>query len=432
MNRKAVAKRLCSLCCLSFLLIGCTSADNSDRVTDDSPIVLKFWGGVPKEAGPQAVIDLWNSKHPDVQVDYMRYSNDDNGNLRLDTALLNETDVDMFVNYFSYNYKQRVKMGLTTDLASIDPDYDVEEKVGSEAEEWKVDGQYHAMPTKKNFYFILLNKDLLKEKGLPIPADWSWKELRRYAEQLSTKDRWGFVQYDFVLPYPIDGTLGENGSIKSDGTSNFDHIAVSKHLKLLYDMMYKDKSMPALPEQLLKKMPIDMQFLEGKAAMLFGGEWVLRYVNSNKIAGTPSFDVAFAPIPKMSEDQTDFRYIGGVGDAISINANSRYKEEAMEFIKWYVDEGMYAMARGGRLPASKDADLEKALHLLIGAHERFDNQSLERIINGDLPTMQLTLDQEVIEMRKEAFEHYFSKSATLEETLERLTARHNAYLKTAD
>src|SRR5690348_5492742 len=44
---------------------------------------LTFWGGVAPENGPQAVVDDWNAKNPDIQVKYVFYTNDDPGNLKL-------------------------------------------------------------------------------------------------------------------------------------------------------------------------------------------------------------------------------------------------------------------------------------------------------------------------------------------------------------
>lgn len=429
MNYPNMMKTLRCLCLISLLLIGCQRVPpvETSNFNPDEPIVLKLWGGVPREAGPQEVVDLWNSRHPDIQVEYVQYSNDDNGNLRLDTALLNEGEVDLFFNYFSSNYKQRVKMGVVENLSDMNL-FDIEDKMGLESKEWEVNGNYYAVPTKKNYYFVLINKDALKEVGLTVPNNWTWNELREYAKQLTTDNRWGFVQYDFVLPYPIDGTLGNEGYVKIDGSSNFDHIVVKNHLRLLHEMMYIDKSTPLLSEQLKTKMPLDMLFFNGQAAILFGGEWVLRYANNGVTGHASNFDIAFAPIPQINHAQRDFQQIGGVGDALSINVHSEYKQEALAFIEWYVDEGMFPMAKGGRLPASKDANMERALSLLTGEHDRFDNESLERIMRGDLPTMHLTLDQEVIDLRKEEFENFFSGGITLSETIDNLVNRHNKFL----
>src|SRR5690625_999129 len=415
-------RRIFSIILLLFILMstGCGVA-NDEAALD--PTVLTLWGGVPKEAGPQAVVDLWNSQNSDVKLKYVRYSNDDEGNLKLDTALLNEQDVDLFFNYFSSNYKQRVKMDVVENLSALNI-FDIEEKMGHEAVEWKVDGSYYGIPTKKNYYFILLNKDELDKKGLTVPEDWTWDELRDYAKELTTDNQWGFVQYDFVLPYPIDGALGSEGYVKSDQTSNFDHPLVSDYLQLVYDMMYIDQSTPLLEDQITGKMPIDTMFVKGEAAMLFGGEWVLRYINHTQQSDYPEFEVAFAPIPKMNKDQDDFQYIGGLGDAISINKNSSHKEEAVEFIKWYVDEGMEMMAIGGRLPASIDADLDQAISLLRGEHHRFNGESLDHIIYGN-NTTQLSLEQELIDLRKREIEKYLYGITTLEETIHHLVEGHH-------
>ncbi len=73
-----------------LLLVGCNSnaSNNGDVENDggsqaksssDEVVTLQFWGGVPPEAGPQAVVDEWNEHNPDIQVEYTRFVNDDDG-----------------------------------------------------------------------------------------------------------------------------------------------------------------------------------------------------------------------------------------------------------------------------------------------------------------------------------------------------------------
>src|SRR4051812_18840853 len=92
-------------------------------------VKLKMWGGVPAESGPQTVVDNWNAKNPDIQVEYVRFVNDDPGNLKLDTALLATQDIDLFMSYATQKLQKRVEGGLVLDL-SMFKDLDVEAKVG--------------------------------------------------------------------------------------------------------------------------------------------------------------------------------------------------------------------------------------------------------------------------------------------------------------
>ncbi|MFD1910440.1 ABC transporter substrate-binding protein [Paenibacillus rhizoplanae] len=136
-------------------------------------------------------MDNWNKEHPDIQVEYVRYVNDDDGNLKLDTAMITGQDVDLFVNYTISHAAKRVESGLALDLSGF-TDYNIEEKMGADTASWKIDGKFYGVPTTKSPFFIALNKDALDKAGLPVPKEWTWNELREYAKKLKIGNSYGF------------------------------------------------------------------------------------------------------------------------------------------------------------------------------------------------------------------------------------------------
>lgn len=408
---------------------GSPSAEANGEGNDGkgTPVKLTFWGGVPAEAGPQAVIDAWNQAHPDIQVEYVRFVNDDDGNLKLDTALTTGQSVDLYVNYTVTRLERRVEAGVALDLSQIG-DYNIDEKMGPAAKEWLVDGKYYALPTKANKFFFWLNKDALDEAGLPVPTDWTWEDVKRYAEKLGKEGRYGLVRHLEPFPDPWDGSVVSQGYVKADGTSNLDNPYVRKWLEILKSMMDAGTT-PPLGEQITTKLPEDATFLKGEAAMLDAGEWIFR--SSNNLKDFPrDFKIAFAPVPKVSGDQTDFKVRGGLGDAISINPHSPHIKEAWEFLKWYADGGMIPMAAGGRLPASKDADLDAAIKALLGEHaDTYDEASLKAVVFGKYDTYTRNIPQQVMDLRQEEYEKYFLGAQSLDETMQRVVERHNQYLR---
>lgn len=404
-------------------------SDSSENKGNGEPVKLTFWGGVPAEAGPQEVVDNWNKENPDIQVEYVRYVNDDAGNLKLDTALMTGQGVDLYASYLLPRLENRVQAGNAVDLAQFG-DYDIDDKIGPDAKAWQVEGKYYAMPTKKNVYFMWLNKDALDAADLPVPYDWTWEDVKDYAKQLGTNDRWGMVQTLRELDFIMDGSTAAKGNILTDGTSNLGDPNARRYLEILHEMMFEDKTTPPMGEQISNKMPIEADFLGGKAAMFYAGEWIFRFANNLKDYPR-DFKIAFAPIPKVTDGQGDFKTIGGVGDAISINANSKNVEAAWKFLKWYADGGMLPQAAGGRLPASKDADGELALELLLkGVEDTYDLDSVKKVLlRDDLEKFTLNLEQQVIDMRKEEYEKYFTHAQSLDDTVANIVKRHNDFIK---
>ncbi|SLJ88832.1 MULTISPECIES: extracellular solute-binding protein [Paenibacillus] len=417
------------------MLSACGGANNegasagSANQNAGETINLTLWGAVPAEAGPQEVIDSWNKENPDIQVEYFRYVNDDPGNLKLDTALMTGQDADLFVNYTLNRLQKRVDAGVALDLSSR-TDYNIDEQMGVDAAQWKIGDKYYGIPTKKNMLFIWLNKSMLDEAGLPIPpVDWTWDDLREYAKALTKSNVYGLMQHDAAFTAAIDGTIAGLGVTTAEGTSNFNNDLWKKQLQIVHDMMFVDKSTPEYGEQVTSKMPVDTMFLKGEAAMLAAGEFIFR--NANNLKDFPhDFKIAFATIPKVSADQKDYKYAGGLGDMLSVNAKSKHQDAAWKFAKWYADGGMLPMASGGRLPSSKSVDNKQAMDLLLkGVEDKYDTESMNSVVFGEFPSFQLNVPQQALDARKEEYEKYFLNEQDIDTTLKNMAKRHQEYIK---
>ncbi|AJY76512.1 ABC transporter substrate-binding protein [Paenibacillus beijingensis] len=406
-----------------------TNKPAQNEPAKSEPVKLKFWGGVPAEAGPQAIVDAWNAQNKDIQVEYERFVNDDPGNLKLDTALMTGQDADLFVNYAMPRLKQRVEAGLALDLSALG-DYNIDDMMGPDAKLWQVDGKYYGMPTTKNMAFFWLNKDMLDKANLPIPPlDWTWDDVRTYAKKLKeTGTNWGLLQHEAVFMAPFDGTLAAIGTTKADGKSNLDNPLMKAGFQNYYDLMFTDQSTPPYGEQITSKMPVDTMFLKGEAGMLNAGLFIFR--NSNNLKDNPrTFKIAFAAMPRISKNDSEFKYPGGLGDVISINAKSPNKEAAWKFLKWYADGGMLPVAAGGRIPASKAVNKDEALNLMLkGVEDLYDKDSLMKVVFGEFPTYVDMLDQKMVDMRREEFEKFFLKQEDLDTALANMVKKHNEAL----
>ncbi|KTD88294.1 ABC transporter substrate-binding protein [Paenibacillus etheri] len=417
------------------MLAGCGTSGSNDAQgstngqTAKEKIKLTMWGAVPAEAGPQTVVDNWNKENPDIQVEYIRYVNDDAGNLKLDTALMTNQNADLYMNYDLPHLQKRVDAGVALEL-SAKTDYDIDSQIGQDAALWKINDKYYGMPTKKNMSFVWLNKDMLDAAGLPIPAvDWTWSDLEEYAKKLTKPDVFGLLQAESSFTATMDGTLAGMGVKQTDGTSNFGNHLWKQQLEILHNMMFVDKSTPEYGEQLTSKMPVDTMFLQGQTAMLSAGEFIFR--NANNLKDYPhDFKTAFAAIPRVNKDQTDYKYPGGVGDVLSVNAKSKNQDAAWKFAKWYADGGMLPMASGGRIPASKSVDSKEAMSLLLkGVEDKYDTDSMNNIVFGKFPSFQLNVPQQAVDARKEEYEKYFLNKQDIDTTMKNMQTRSQQLMK---
>lgn len=392
---------LALLLCMALLLSACsgdsgnketaspTSGDSSQKV-----VKLKFWGAIPPENGPQKVVDNWNAAHPDIQVEYTRFVNDEAGNTKLETALLAKGEIDVFINYGMDKLVKRIQAGMAEPLdAYISGDnFDVKDNFGENAIVKMQDKTYYVPAIILND-FVSINKSMLEAANLSIPQQWTWDDYVSYASKLTKGQGNDKVWGSYVngaqpkifeyMEKAVKTELGANALYKPDGTSNFDHPSFKKYLDVMYQMEKADKSQPPYAEAKMSKMEGSRMFLSGQVAMNWVGTASLRDIK-NLDSYPHDFVTAFAPPPKMTASSA---YVGGgTGylDYTTINSKSSHKDAAWKFLKWYVTEGNEPMIAGGRVPAWKHADQNKVAELILGdnADKLFDIDSFKAVVFG--------------------------------------------------
>lgn len=439
---------------VSVLVTGCSKTPEASRsaaasvapaataaaATPESqkPVTLKFWGGVPPESGPQNAVDAWNKANPNIKVEYTRYVNDDPGNLKLETALLSNTDApDIYMNYGDDKITKRQAAGMAEPLDDLiaKVGFDVEGIIGASNIKKFADGKYYYLPANKNLGAVLFNKKALDEAGEKLPTAWTWDDFSAMATKLNKGDRKG-TMLDPALSWFGDLVLQtskpQDWSIAADGTSNFNSPAMKKGLELQQGLESKGVMMK-YSEAVAGKITVQNELLTGKAAMTASQIYIIRYIKDTK-SFPHDFKVSFAPYPQFTAGG-NVNPGGGMGDYMSINKNSKNKEASMKFISWYLQEGNMAMVPGGRIPTSKKADAAKIASILIGdAKDLIDEESLKSLLAGSytFPTSyNVPVPTELKAILKEEMEKYLLGAQPLDKALETMKTRSDASIKGA-
>ncbi|MBD2845036.1 extracellular solute-binding protein [Paenibacillus sp. IB182496] len=393
-------------------------------------VQLRFWGGVPPESGPQAVVDTWNAAHPDIQVEYIRFVNDESGNTKLDTALLSSNDVpDLYVTYSDANLNRRIDAGMSAPLDELaaGADFDIDAVVGKDNLNVKDDSIYY-LPATKTYQTMLINMSALEAAGADVPRAWTWDEFAELARTLNQPGQYGAyfnpgwepIAYDMsITADPVDVYYGE------DGMSTFRSLpSFREGLELQKALIDEQVTYPFAEANMNKLQPQD-ELLNEKAAMVFTGTYLIRYIKDEQAYPNRDFQVAFAPVPQY-EAGTNVNS-GGMGDYIMINPKSENKEAAMAFLAWYLEEGNMELVAGGRVPSSKQADMGEVADLLIGDYAKYiDKESLTHLLAADVTFKQFTqttAQSEIQKAFKEEAEKYFMDAQSIDETIDSLTQR---------
>jgi len=346
------------------------------------PILLKFWGGVPAEYGPEQTIKAFNEayKYKGIQAEYVRFVNDDTGNIKLETTLLAGGDIDIYMTYTTSSLVKRGtgKMALELSPMLQKVGFDPVKELGEVVSTCFYDGKVYGLPTKMENYFILANKNMFDAAGIPLPESWTYDEFRATAKKLTRGEGlnkvygmyWNTNMEIFRPSYIAQTVLGPNFLYKEGGKeTNLDNPEFIKLNQMVADMMLVDKSAISHTDNVTQKLSIESTFLAGKSAMSLG-VWAIRSIKD--IEKYPH-DFVTAYLPPPVSDKSKAKYSIGeqvIGDFICINPNSDYKDAAMEFIMWYIKGGMLNMTPYGRVPIYKGLSPETIAEMYMKNGEK--------------------------------------------------------------
>jgi multiple sugar transport system substrate-binding protein len=372
---------------LCSVFVGCSKQeknDNSQNNTQDSQtskqetetgskkdVTLKVWGAIGEDKGPGELIEAFMEKNPGIKVEYIMFKNDEAGNTKLNTALIDGADVDVFVNYGVRRLGQRYT-DLCEDLGSyIEKDnFNMDDNFNPG--HVKFDNKIYGLPANTLKELVYINKNALDEANLPVPDDnWTLADYQRYCEALTkgsdADKRYGSVTGKAGLEWSFltRGLLGSNFYYKEDGTSNFDHPAFKTALDFAINLETNLKVQENRIEMWAGKINYYSEFLTERTAMVMGADAIMRYMTDLETYPR-DWVVTFANYPRFDEN-TEVNYQKGRNyfDYVSVARNSRNKEEAWKLAKFWATEGSVYLFKYGRVPAWKKTDLEGAIDLVF-------------------------------------------------------------------
>ena len=232
-----------------------------------------------------------------------------------------------------------------------------ERMVGGALSNVTYNGKVYGMTFGLSCGALFVNKELFEQNNIKIPETYgelidavkAFKAAGITPMTLSGKDIWTIAMYFDAMALKAAGndkivsTLTKQGSFKDPEFLS----AATKFAELV--------SLGAFPEGAagLSKDESDLPFLQGKIPMLFNGSWTAGSVyREDSTVKDKIIPIGFT----VFEDGkgTKNQFTGGAVDAIMVNANTKYKEEAVLFQKYFCEN----MARetylaGAYLPAWK-------------------------------------------------------------------------------
>lgn len=323
-----------------------------------------------------------------VELDLLNEKGDSVASMqKLDLMAASDDQLDIIEMPYT-NYSQRAAIGMLEPLESfIEKDgYKYEDEYLVDT---RVNGKIYALPSSMQRWFVLLNKDALDEAGLSVPKDWTWAEFEDYAKKLTkgegAKKQYGayFHNWPDLYNLQLKSKPTDNNYLKADGTSNAKDPVLKANLEMLKKMMYEDKTASPYEDIISQKLHYRTQFFNKAAAMVPIGDWMVAEAGgTDTIPAT--FKTAFAPIPKL--EGADGHYSPVQPTYIGVSANSKNKEAAYKFIRWYSSEGLEF---GGRVYSGwAKSDVDKLTDKITSTSKdpsKIDMESLKYTMKNTKP-----------------------------------------------
>ncbi|MBP1990700.1 ABC transporter substrate-binding protein [Paenibacillus eucommiae] len=356
-----------------------TSTSTVVKPEDHEPITLKVgWVIPPENQDWPKMFEAFTKKFPWITVEGV-YA--ENGEDELIKSIASGQPLDIIWNT---SLDRAIEEGLIEDLtpyAEKDEEFKSYPYRAGYLDNFKRDGKLYSLSRGNDGFFILYNKDLLKQYGLEKPKlDWTWEQFKTMAKAATNPaaSHYGLANsvwwHDFVsmiLPM-ANGHAPNVGAMNEDFTKNLADGSVPEvldDLNFFTDIMIKDGALLNAKRAADAKIALN-SFHDGKSLFFTAIGPVL-----------PGFKEAFpfdwdiAAMPKGTAQQVNFGWLS----PMSISKASKHKEAAWELLKFWdaTKEGQKVLFQfGGSFPNSDDPELVEAF-TNAKVYEGFDKEVLQ-------------------------------------------------------
>lgn len=338
MKKKVVAMLILSMAG-TMILGGCGSKEEEGK-TKDGKVKVRFasWDEAEDVDAQQEMVDKFNAEHDDIEVVLEAYGGEFDTKISAGMGSGDTPDVMYMWNYPAY-------------ADGLEP---LDSYIEGEGEDYKsnfydtlwnynsIEGEVYGIPIGFTTHALFYNKDIFAEAGIEEPTnDWTWEDLQN-ASKIITEKCEGKKGFSFQMkpdPYDFEMYLWSNGTAYVDEEGNLEGNLNSDESKEVFEMFQEmEKEGYAVATE---KSGTD-EFRSGNTAMYIYGSWSINTLKEDGV----NFGVVDIPAFSASQDSVSILSSSG----ISMSKDSKNKEAAWEFIKFWTSEEMNKERIGRELP----------------------------------------------------------------------------------
>ncbi len=389
-----------ALLCAAFVVISgfyFISADTAKKT-----IQLEFWSASERTIAPESgmkiseAIRVFEEKNPGIKINYQEKGDFTDYKMRLQAALNDDSAPDVFSSNLGGFLKPYIKQGKVSTLDSLLSAKTKNALLPGALFNVTEDGHIYALPFRGPVAYILCNTEIFERNNLLYPK--SFPELVSLCKKLqglgitpfarSTDDysKWVNLFFYETLALRHGGyiTVVENGVRKADfGNTAF--LEAARDIKALADA----GAFPQYDTPLGYSESINL-FFDGKAAMYYGGTWVLGMAPQDNALITQNKLKAIR-FPTVSGGRGEIKETwGGAFMALAVGGRCSHKKEAVRFIEFLSE---YIAEHPSRYSSGAESD--------ISLWKTYTGTEAKYEINSQINTM--ALDSNILVMGWDVF-----------------------------
>lgn len=227
-------------------------------------------------------------------------------------------------------------------------------------EAYAIDNKTYALPVELNIVPVYYNKAIFAKYNLQPPR--TYEEFQGIVKTLAdngvppialgNKDRWTGSLWYMYLADRIGGAEALKKAIDRSGTfEDPSLVQAANEVQKLVDMNAFVKGFNGLSNDEGKS-----EFMNGKAAMYLMGTWELpNYTTNESVPKEFRNSIGFFKFPTVAGGKGNVdSWVGGPGVGLFVAENSKVKEEAKQFAKFFIERwGEQSVTKAGVIPATK-------------------------------------------------------------------------------
>lgn len=321
-------KKIVALLSLSALILsacGTKEETPSNGTGDTVKIRFATWDSEESLTLQQELVDKFNSSQKGIEVTLEAYGDEYDTKLAAGMGAKDAPDVMYMWNYPAYK-------------DALEPLDSYIEKEGAEYRDnfyealWnynKADDTVLGLPVGYTTHVMFYNKDLFDAKGVAYPeAGWTWEDAKEIAKKLSddAEDTKGLVFSGKPDPFDFEMYLWSNGSAYVDEAGKLSGKLNSKESVEVFTM-FQDMLKEGIAVASEGSGTTEMK--TGKVGMYVNGSWG---ISSLKDAG---INYGIVELPSFP-GKKGVSIVSSSG--LSMSKDSKHKEAAFEFMKFWTGE----------------------------------------------------------------------------------------------